>query len=136
MNEKIINKILFSITVILSVGFLVLISISFSHYFVNPSFNNIKTPLEILFFYLLGVSLSLIIPVRFIQKYLSRAFYYFTILLGVFLIFYFLFLPIYNHGSNNIYLTYFGTLLNALFIYLIASGFFLAGFIRVFKYKK
>lgn len=140
MNEKTINKLIFSIIILLSFAFLGLLILSLADhlkaYSVSRDFSYLKLPLGVFSLYFLGIFLSLLVPIRFIQKYLSRTLYYFTVLLGIGLVVHFIFLYISNSGSNDIYGIYFGALLSALFIYLTGSGFFLTGFVRMFIYKK
>jgi len=140
MNEKIINKLIFSITVILSFAFLALLIPSLADhlevYSASRDFSYLKLPLSVFSLYFLGIFLSLFIPIRLVQKHLSRAFYYSTVLLGIGLLVYFIFLYISHSGSNDIYGIHFSALLSALFIYLTGSGFFLTGFVRMFISKK
>ena len=96
----------------------------------NP---DIELVLKLIITHLLLALLGFLLPITFLKKYLSRLFFCSIGLTGLGLIIYFIFLHKTNPQSyNEIFLN---SLIEILFIYLIASGFFLTSYIKLIRVK-
>ena len=117
-------------------AFIILPPIIFWTIIMVTTFNNsnIELASKLIIIHLLLALLGFLLPITFLKKYLSRLFFYSIGLTGLGLIIYFIFLYKNNpQPYNEIFLN---SLIEILFIYLIASGFFLTNYIKLIRAKK
>ena len=117
-------------------AFIILPPIIFWTIIMVTTFNNsnIELASKLIIIHLLLALLGFLLPITFLKKYLSRLFFYSIGLTGLGLIIYFIFLYKNNPQSyNEIFLN---SLIEILFLYLIASGFFLTNYIKLIRAKK
>ncbi len=143
MNEKIKHKFNFYIIIVLSILFWILIFFSLGKNGLNyltdkqpPPFKLISFNMDLAFhsvlalFYIFGFLVGILLPIKFIQKWLIKFFYCFLFLLGSG----FLIWGLTNYPTNNsFFLDFRNFLLPIIFFSIFMLGLCLRGFVKILK---